>query len=90
MLEWTSSASIGGRAEYKCNVRSFSCEMPLGMLTVMVVAQFLEIFTKVDTALRGREIPCPLPPNTSTLDAPSATKTYNIIGRSMEQLVVKF
>ena len=42
------------------------------------------------TTLRGREIPRPLPPNTSTLNPPSATKINNIIGRSMEQLVVKF
>ena len=34
--------------------------------------------------------PRPLPPYTSTLNPPSATKIYNIIGRSMEQLVVKF
>ena len=34
--------------------------------------------------------PRPLPPNTSTLNPPSATKINNIIGRSMEQLVVKF
>ena len=34
--------------------------------------------------------PRPLSPNTSTLNPPSATKIYNIIGRSMEQLVEKF
>jgi hypothetical protein len=34
--------------------------------------------------------PRPLSPITSTLNAPSATKIYIIIARSMEQLVVKF
>ena len=34
--------------------------------------------------------PRPLPPHTSTLNPPSATKIDNIIGRSMEQLVVNF
>ena len=53
---------------------------------------FKEIFTK--NSKRPRFVvgsfPRPLPPNTSTLNPPLATKIYNIIGRSMEQLVLKF
>ena len=66
------------------------------IITQYVLNEPGEDFYQVETATvcrmrqnRGSFVSS-LPPNTSTLNAPSATKIYNIIGRSMEQLVVKF